>query len=251
MNFSRLLCFILLSSGCVQPVAARCPSCAVVDGRHPALPRFKPGAERVFIIVPGVLGYGWEWDDAVRALMAAPKDDYLVYWWEPWGSVKRAADGLAETIIRTLWSTPKQVREVVVVAHSMGGIVAAHALGRIAVPEDKQLTVLTIGAPFAGMLGPPFSLDDPLRSPAMMAVMGTFRDYPSPPPRTRIVEYVTSWPADPVMQPRYGHAVAPPSIGPPGAERIPVDPKFDHNRIVSKVVLRYLREGKPPGDMHP
>jgi hypothetical protein len=121
----------------------------------------------------------------------------------------------------------------------------------LTVPASKKLTVLTIGAPLAGMMGPPFSMDDALRSPAMMSVMGTFRDYPELPARVRMTEYVTSYPADPVMQPRYGHQVAPPEVGPRGAQRIAVDGKFDHNKIVSKIVLGYLATGRPPAELKP
>jgi hypothetical protein len=244
-----MLC--LLATGCVQPVADRCPTCVVVDAQHTELPRIKAGARRLFVLVPGVLGYGWEWDDAVQALMVAPGDDYLVFWWNPWGSVHQAARELHDTLGRALWTTPARITEVVVVAHSMGGIVAAHALDGLTVPAQKRLTVLTIGAPLAGMMGPPFSMDDALRSPAMMSVMGTFRDYPDVPLRAKMIEYVTSYPSDPVMQPRYGHQVAPPEVGPRGAVRIAVDPKFDHNKIVSKIVLAYLSTGVAPKELKP
>jgi alpha-beta hydrolase superfamily lysophospholipase len=223
----------------------------VVDAAHPALPRFKSGAERLFVIVPGVLGYGWEWDDAVQALTDSPRADYIIFWWDPWGSVHKAAAELARTVSGALATAGPSVREVVVVAHSMGGIVAAHALAQLTAPIDKALTLVTIGAPFAGMLGPPFSLDDALRSPAMMSVMGTFQHYPPLPAGVRIVEYVTSWPSDPVMQPRYGHQVAPPDVGPPGALRIDVDPRFDHNHLVSRVVIEYLKRGAAPENMRP
>jgi alpha-beta hydrolase superfamily lysophospholipase len=247
----NLVLCALLVAGCVHPPVERCPTCTVVDAAHPQLPRFKATAERVFVIVPGVLGYGWEWDDAVRAIGAAPHADYVIFWWDPWGSVHKAARDLADTVTRALFTTPATVHEVVLVAHSMGGIIAAHALGRLHLPDGKKLTVVTIGAPFGGMLGPPFSLDDPLHSPAMMAIMGTFRDYPPPPPGARVIEYVTSWPSDPVMQPRYGHVVAPPEIGPRGARRISVDPKFDHNHLVSRIVIDYLNTGAAPENMRP
>jgi hypothetical protein len=101
------------------------------------------------------------------------------------------------------------------------------------------------------MMGPPFYSDDALNSPAMISVMGTFRDYPPAPPGVKLVEYVTQWPADPVMQPRYGHKVAPPEIGPRGGKRVAVDPKFDHNHVVSLIVLQLLRQGSPPERIAP
>jgi hypothetical protein len=74
--------------------------------------------------------------------------------------------------------------------------------------------------------------------------MGTFRSYPPPPPGVRVVEFVTAYPSDPVMERRWGHEVAPPEVGPPGAERIVLDPKMDHNFAVSIVIDRLLSELK-------
>jgi alpha-beta hydrolase superfamily lysophospholipase len=167
-----------------------------------------------------------------------------VFWWEPWRSLRKASRELRDTLFRALWTT--RVREVILVGHSVGGLVAAHSLAGLVVPSSRKLTVVTIGAPFAGMMGPPFYDDDALNSPAMISVMGTFRVYPRPPVGAQLFEYVTSWPSDPVMQPRYGHQVAPPEIGPPGGKRIAVDPKFDHNKIVSRIVVELLRQGRPP-----
>jgi hypothetical protein len=53
------------------------------------------------------------------------------------------------------------------------------------------------------------------------------------------------------MQPRYGHQVAPPGIGPRGARRIAVDPRFDHNQIVARIVLGYLQSGRAPLELRP
>jgi hypothetical protein len=248
---AALLAGALLLSGCVTHVRERCPGCAVVDGASRRLPAVRPGTERLFVIVPGVLGYGWEWDEAVRALRSADKTAFVVFWWEPWGSLRRASDDLHDALTAALYWTPPSVREIIVVGHSVGGLVAAHALAGLVVPNDRHVQVITVGAPFGGMLGPPFSWDDALRSPAMMSVMGTFRDYPKPPPRVDVVEYVTSYPSDPVMQPRYGHTVAPPEIGPRGARRIAVDPKFDHNQIVSRVLIGTLIGHKPPETLSP
>lgn len=237
-----LTALLVSESGCVHHVRERCGSCVVVDGRVKQPSAIKRDAERLFVIVPGVLGYGWEWDEAVRALAAAPRVDFVVFWWEPWGSLHRAGRELADVLVRLLWLTPRTVREVVVVGHSVGGMVAAKALGGLVVPANKRLRVVTIGAPFAGMMGTPNTLDDPWYTPAMIAVMGTFKRYPDPPRGVDVVEYATSYPSDPVMQPRYGHHPAPPQIGPRGARRVAVDPKFDHNEIVSLIVRDLLEE---------
>jgi alpha-beta hydrolase superfamily lysophospholipase len=242
MKTGALLVSLLMMSGCVAHVRERCSTCVVLDVAHPRLPPLKPNTRTLYVIVPGVLGYGWEWDAAVHALERAPETDFVVFWWNPWGSLYKASHELATVLAGALALAPKSVTQVVVVGHSVGGMVAAYAVGGLRVPDGRHVKVVTIGAPFAGMMGPPFSLDDPIRSPAMMAVMGTFREYPPPPPGVEVVSYVTSYPSDPVMQPRYGHQVAPPDIGPRGARRIAVDPKMDHNKFVSQVVIDLLKE---------
>jgi pimeloyl-ACP methyl ester carboxylesterase len=203
------------------------------------------------VIVPGVLGYGWEWDEAAAQLAKTPGVDFFVFDWAPWGTLRAAARELRAALADALWHAPRSVRQVVVVAHSMGGNVAAHALDGLPVPPGRRLTVVTIGAPLAGMLGPPLAYEDALGSPAMMSVVSTFERYPPVPRGAEMIEYVTAYPSDPVMQPRWGHEVAPPEIGPRGARRVRVDPRFDHNRVVSKVVNGILNDGRPPERIAP
>src|SRR5207248_846835 len=129
------------------------------------------------------------------------------------------------------------------------GIVAAHGLAGVAVPPGCHIRLVTIGTPFAGMGAAPVGdprahersdYDDPLGSPALFAVGGHLRRYPPLGPGISVVEYTTSWPPDPVMEPRYGWNPAPPGVGPAGARRIPVDPKLDHNFVVARVVEELL-----------
>jgi pimeloyl-ACP methyl ester carboxylesterase len=233
----RALAFIALmaAAGCVTHVAKQCPTCAVVDARAPRLPPLKPDTERLFVLVPGLLGYGWEWDAPVARLRKTPKVDFVVFWWEPWGSVDRAARELDDVLSRALASAPPSVREIVVVAHSAGGLVAAHAVGRLSSPPRK-LTLVTIGAPFAGMHICPWSEVDILHAPLMLSVAAVYHRYPPPPAGVDVIEYITSWPADPVMQPHWGTVPSRSDVGPAGARRIAVDPKLDHNFVIDRVM---------------
>lgn len=234
---------VALLTGCVGQVKDRCASCVVVDAAHPNLPeQLKPGTRTLYLIVPGVLGYGWEWDGAVDALRTAAGVDFAVFWWNPWQSLSKAAGELARVVQIALFTAPRSVREVVLVAHSAGGMVAAFAAGKLRVPPERRVRVVTIGAPFAGMMAMPFVEEDPVRSPTMIAVTGRFGAYPPVPPGVEVVQYVTAWPSDPVMRPLFGHQPAAPRIGPLPARRIPVDPKMDHNRFVSEIVLTLLKE---------
>jgi pimeloyl-ACP methyl ester carboxylesterase len=233
------LLLALFAAGCVTHVQKQCPTCVVVDGERPRLPALKPGTERLYVLVPGLLGYGWEWDAPVARLRAAPKVDFVVFWWQPWGSIDRAARELDDVLSRALVAAPPSVREIVVVAHSAGGLVAAHAIGRLPSPPRK-LTLVTIGAPFAGMHICPWSEVDVIHAPLMLSVASVYHRYPQPPAGVEVIEYVTSYPADPVMQPHWGTEVAPRDVGPTGARRIEVDPRLDHNLVVDMVMRDLL-----------
>lgn len=211
----------------------------MLEGLHPTLPPLKPDTERLFVIVPGLLGYGWEWDAPVARLRQAAGVDFVVFWWRPWGSVDQAAHELAALLTLAQASAPPSLREIVVVTHSAAGLVGAHALGFL-LPPTIKLTLVTIGAPFAGMHFAPSAETDVLHAPLMLSIATRFAAYPRPPAGVDVLEYVTSYPADPVMHPYWGRSAAPPEIGPAGARRIAVDPQFDHNRIVDEVVRQLL-----------
>jgi hypothetical protein len=99
---------------------------------------------------------------------------------------------------------------------------------------------VTIGAPFAGMHFAPWSETDVLHAPLMLAIGTKFHDYPRPPAGVDVIEYVTTYPSDPVMHPYWGTSAAPPDIGPAGARRIDVTPTLGHNFVVDKVIVDLL-----------
>jgi hypothetical protein len=237
-------------SGCVTHVTKQCPDCVYTDGVT-TTPRLRQNVARLFILVPGALGYGWEWDAAVASLRKQHAD-FIVFWWDPWSSIRSGANHLRSVVQTALWVEPS-LKEVILVAHSAGGIVAAHGLAGVAVPPGTRIKLVTIGTPFAGMGAAPVGdprvqgasdYDDPLGSPAIFAVGGHLHRYPPLPAGVAVVEYTTSWPPDPVMEPRYGWNPAPPGVGPAGARRIPVDPKLDHNFVVARVVDELLSATK-------
>jgi pimeloyl-ACP methyl ester carboxylesterase len=230
---------ILVFAGCIVPPQARCPGCRVIDRAHPELPELGAGVERIFVLVPGMLGYGWEWDQPVARLRDARGVATVVFWWDPWSSLDRGARELADVLDRLQEAAPPSLREIVVVAHSGGGLVAAHALGHVAPPQHR-LTLVTIGAPFAGMHICPWAEEDVLHAPLMFSIAARYRRYPDPPPNIEVIEYVTSYPSDPVMHPYWGKSAAPPDIGPAGARRIAVDPRLDHNLVVDRVISDLL-----------
>jgi pimeloyl-ACP methyl ester carboxylesterase len=229
----------LVAAGCFAPPQARCPSCRILDRQHRALPPLGANVERLFVIVPGMLGYGWEWDRPMERLRHAPGVETVVFWWDSWGSLDRAARDLADLLARAQQGAPPSLREIVVVAHSGGGLVAAHALGYLQ-PPTLPLKLVTIGAPFAGMHICPWGEEDVLSAPLMLSIASRYHRYPDPPRGVEVIEYITSFPSDPVMHPYWGRSAAPADVGPAGARRIAVDPKLDHNVVVDGVVADLL-----------
>jgi pimeloyl-ACP methyl ester carboxylesterase len=241
----RLLALaLLLSAGCVHRVAERCPSCTVVDGKRALSPALKPDTRRLFVLVPGELGYGWEWDDAVASLRRSAETDFVVFWWNPGASFERATHDLTSTLDRLLVAEPARLEEIVVVAHSAAGLFAAQASARLHVPPGRRITIVTIGAPFSGMHAMPYSSEETPHSPTFFTIVGNFSHYAPPVPGVEFIEYVTSFPEDPVMQPHGGHDPADPKIGPAGRKRIELG-HADHNTVVAKVVKDLLKEYDP------
>ena len=92
-----LLLLASLGSGCAVPLSRACPSCRTLTlGERPPVPT---GTQTVFLLVPGMLGYGWEWDDAQKALQALPRAVTMVWPWDPWLSLERSGDGLLLSLI--------------------------------------------------------------------------------------------------------------------------------------------------------
>jgi hypothetical protein len=237
--------FALLLSGCIHYVSEECPSCRVLHPRHggvpdPTLPTIKKTTKKLFVIVPGALGYSWEWTPAIRRLQSAPDTEFVVFWWEPYGTLRTAARDLA-TYLNQL-TTPLGTRaltDVVIVAHSVGGIVAAYAAPSFAPTPGVHIQIDTIGTPWGGMSGAGYA--NVTTSIALFSIYAPWSKYPSMPDGVELVDYRTTYPEDPVMKPRFGHQPAPPELGPQPRTSVQL-PHMDHNRCVDLVVQRLLQK---------
>lgn len=240
---------LVVAAGCsrIHYVTEECPQCRVLNARTPdgkqPLPRLPKSTKRLFVLVPGALGYSWEWNPAVRSLEQARGAgvEFVVFWWEPWSSVRSTSHTLAHWVNDLLAANElPELTEINVVAHSMAGIVAAYAVPDIQPTANAHLRLVTIGTPWAGMIGPNFGYVDSAGSPVILSSFAPWLHYPSPGPDVEIVEYRTTWPEDPVMEPRFGHDPAPTTVGPLPRVRVNL-PHMDHNKCVGLVVDRLLR----------
>lgn len=240
-----LLCAPLLS-GCFASVASRCPACTELT--PPTLRQLPPQARRLFVLIPGLLGYGHEWNAAQIELVQHPEIAVVVYSWEPWRSVVRSGQALAQVLDQVDRALPAQIRDVTVIAHSAAGMIAVEAAARISEPLRRPFRIVAVGTPLAGM---GFYPDPPnLRNtPLPMVLGGRFTEWPTPRPGIRIDVFPTG-PDDPVMRPIGRHDPADPRVLPAGSrfERLPAE--LGHNNALGWLCRRLLSEdqsgSRPP-----
>jgi hypothetical protein len=244
------LAVALAATSCaIHYVDSECTRCRVLnarlrEGEHPTLPRLSDKTRHLFILVPGALGYSWEWNSAIRDLEAArPRGvEFVVMWWEPLGTVRTAEHEVAHWINDLLGANPlPELEQIDIVAHSMAGLIVARAAPALIAPPHGRMRISTIGTAFAGMIGPDFGYPDSDGSIALFSNFAPWLRYPPVPPEIDFVEYRTTWPEDPVMEPRFGHDPAPATIGPRPRVRVQL-PHMDHNKCVGLVVDQLLKK---------
>jgi hypothetical protein len=217
--------------GCFAPVAGRCPRCVELElGRRPAVP---PGTRTVFLLVPGLLGYGWEWDGAQAALSKYPDAAVLVYSWEPWHSLTASSARLAAHIQYLLRRLPESVQELTVISHSAAGLLAVEAasalsVSAVAATRGLRVRVLSVGAPLAGMGRNPWGGEDMRHTPLPIALGSHFTRWPEPAPGVTLEIYPTSG-DDPVMERVMGHDPGDPRVLPRRAVLRALPPSVGHN----------------------
>ncbi len=236
----RLVALAALAAGCSYAhVAARAPEVPVFS-RYDAPAKVAPRTRRLFVLVPGILGWGWEWDEALAMLRAAPDVTVEAFEWAPSASLARSAADFARRLDELLATLPPGVTRVVVVAHSAAGLIAAHAAAKLHLPPGRTVEFAVVGAPYAGLHASPVAYTpDNLDTPFAIALGGTFARYPAPVPGVRFESWVTDGARDPVMASRFGHDPGDPQVGPPGPRhRLPTT--ADHNRVLAQVVRELL-----------
>lgn len=225
-----LLGAVGLTGGCYVPATRACPSCApLVLGERPAIP---VGAERVFVLMPGLLGFGWEWDGALAALRRLPDTAVLVYDWDPWQSVDVSSERLSEHLGYLLRRLPRSVREVTVIGHSAAGLLVTDSAGSVRAPAGVRVRVWAVGAPLAGSGVNLYGGTDMRGAPLPITLGGGFRHWPRPAPGVELEVYATG-PDDPVMKRRLGHDPGDRRAVPRGARYEPLPREVGHNSALS------------------
>lgn len=242
MGLWALLLGLTLGSGCFASVPSRCPGCVELSAA--SLVSLPPQAQRLFILVPGLLGYGHEWNAAQIELLHHPEIAVLVYSWEPWRSVLRSGEAMARMLDEVDRRLPHGIRDVTVIAHSAAGMIAVEAAAHVRTPLRRPLRIVAVGAPLAG-LG--FYPDPPnLRNtPLPMVLGGRFTGWPDPQPGVRIDVFPTSA-DDPVMRRIGSHDPADARVLPKGARLEHLPAELGHNSALGWLCQRLLHDD--PGD---
>ncbi len=228
----------LLAIGCFAPVKQRCASCFELRIKQP--PAIATTTRTVFVLVPGLLGYGWEWDGAQAALAQYPAAAVRVYTWDPWQSLATSSGLFAAHLHYLKRRLPPSVQELVVIAHSAAGLVAVAAASQLQPrPETGRLRirVLVVGAPLAGMGRNPWGGKNMWHTPLPIALGSRFGRWPEPAAHVTLNIYQTSI-DDPVMKPTLGHDPGDWRVLPERAQRFPLPRTLNHNHA-----LTYLCEG--------
>ena len=225
------------ASGCAVPVQAVCRQCPrLVLGERPPVP---PGTRTVVVLVPGLLGYGWEWNGAQIALAQLPGAAPLVYDWQPWTSVREGGAQLAQSMQYLLQRLPGSVNQVLLLGHSAAGLLAVEAAAALRVPPGLGVKVLVIGSPLAGNQFNPFGGQDNFSTPIPLALAGTFTRWPEPAAGVELEIWPTGA-SDPVMRPRFGHDPADRRVLPRAAKLHPLPAELDHNVALGQVTRQLV-----------
>lgn len=231
------------TSGCFAPVAARCPDCKALRlGERPPIPL---GTRHVVVLVPGLIGYGWEWDAAQSMLRRIPDAAILVYSWDPWQSLRASSRDLGAHLAFLLRRLPKSTRDVTLFAHSASGLLAVRAAGELNPPPGVAVRILSIGAPLAGMGFNPWSGTDLLDTPLPIALGGRYTRWPDPPLGVELEIYPTGQ-DDPVMRRRGRHEPGDPRVLPGDAELRSLPQDIGHNLALGYLAEKLRDELAPP-----
>jgi len=225
-GLSLAVLFASQGAGCAVPLSRACPSCKVVElGVRPPVAQ---GIKTVYVLIPGLLGYGWEWDEAQKELALMPDAATLLWPWDPWLSVARSGDSLAQHLDFLLRRLPGSVDRVVVVAHSAAGLLLLWAGARISVPSRLSVELISVGAPLAGQGFNPWSEPNLWWTPLPIALGSRFSGWPALAAGVSLRVFVTG-PSDPVMTPRFGHRPGDARVLPPSASVVELPLTLDHN----------------------
>jgi hypothetical protein len=197
----------------------------------------------VFVLVHGIRGDGEEMEDAVPIIAKAKPAGLFMFRWMPFEKLGPISDGLALGISRLLVCRPGE--EVVVVAHSAGGVVTSIAASKVVVPtgaKEGAVKVMTVASPLAGTMRRPRHEDGRAETHFILDLGTRFEAYQAAAPGVQVVHLRSQYPADSVMKPQEDFSPNDPRVGVPGAPQIDLPAELSHVGALT-FVARQLADG--------
>jgi hypothetical protein len=223
-KFAPLVLVNAFISGCLDGIERHCVGCEIVLGARPVLPARKSGSVLV-ILVPGAFGFNGEWRSVLDALRRPPALPFWVFHWPgPWRTPSVWAKSLTDALQKEI-DRAKGPLEMLILAHSAGGLIGIYAARHLRLPPDVRLRMVSLAAPEVLVVRPYHPSRDP-NTPFGFAIGGEVEPLPRVPSNVEIVEYVTE------------------NRGPPahdrGVHRVYVGTRAGHNRVIGQVALPML-----------
>lgn len=174
-----LLLGLLLCGGCWYHVEDYCAGCTLVDHRRVAVPRPRPGARTQVVLVHGAFGFGDEWLPVLSELRRAPELTFFAWTWPgPFHNPPRDARRLGAELQALLDQLPPSIEEILVLAHSAGGLISNLAGRHLRVPPGRRVTIALLDPAFRPALA---SADEYLPVPPGVT-MRVYLAQPAPSP---------------------------------------------------------------------
>jgi pimeloyl-ACP methyl ester carboxylesterase len=198
-----------------------------------------PTGGRIVVLVHGLGGDRAETERAFPAVLASKPSAVFLFRWVPYDGrdelTKRLANGL------THLGACAPDAEVVMIAHSAGGVLASLAASHVRRPRGSQgtwLTIMTVASPLAGTAQVP-PRDDGREEALFVWDLGhPIASYPRAARGVRVVHLRTSAPADKFMEPVGGHLPNDPRVGVRGAVQEDLPARLTHDAALAYVTER-------------
>jgi len=206
----------------LQPAGFDYPGCPVLFG---------DASKPLVVLVHGIGGEGPEMAQSLPLLRGW---DTFMLRWVPYDDRDEVAQRLAEGVTRLSGCAPG--RQLVVIAHSAGGVVASHAASRVKLGPGSTLDVWTVASPLAGTVRRAGNPDGRAEAVLMLDLGSRMTWYPAAASGVSVKHLRTSAPADHIMKPVGDLLPNDPKIGVPGAPQLELPEGLDHGGALVWVV---------------
>jgi hypothetical protein len=226
------------SSGWLQLDAPGRPAAATYDDRFHIASLDAPGFDcaslrlpadgLVVVLVHGLKGDGPEFEEVVPLIAGSKPAGMFMFRWVAFDQLEPISRRFGAGL--TALAACRPAGEILVLAHSAGGVVISSGASAVALPEgakDGAVKLLTVASPLAGTMNR--ARTEGRNESRFMLDLGTrFTRYPEAGRGVRAVHLRTQFPADGVMKPQGEFVPNDRAVGIPGAPQVDLPKELGH-----------------------